>query len=312
MSTPPDTGDRDGQVWDALVLGAGAAGLTAAMQLARHGRRAAIVDGFTGNHMMNAATVENFPGFADGILGADLWAALQGQALAAGAELLPGTVERVELDGGTFTVTTDSGAHPARAVLACTGSSLRRLGVEGEEGFAGRGLSECATCDGPLFQGQPVAVVGGGDSALDEVLALTEWASEVALVYTGAEPTAQQALRDRVGELQRVRVHADTEVVALQGEDNLSGVVLRNGVGVQSVADVAGLFVFVGLVPNTAFLEGLVELDGDGRVAVDPWMATSVPGLFAAGDIRRDSASLFVSAAGDGATAAVATHRFLG
>jgi thioredoxin reductase (NADPH) len=302
----------DPQVWDALVLGAGAAGLTAGLQLARQGRRTAIVDGFTGNHMMNAAVVENYPGFAEGISGADLWAAMQGQAMAAGAEVLPGSVEAVALAESTLTVATDSESHSARTVLVCTGSSPRKLGVEDEERFVGSGLSECATCDGPLFQGKPVAVVGGGDSALDEVLALTDWASEVTLVHTGPEPTAQQTLRDRVATSAAVRVHPDTEVVALRGDDRLSGVVLRNGAGVQSVADVAGLFVFVGLVPNTGFLDGLLELDADGRVPVDAWMATSVPGLFAAGDIRRDSASQFVSAAGDGATAAIAAHRFLG
>ncbi len=304
--------DSDSTLWDALILGGGPAGLTAGLFLARHGRTALIVDQFTGNHLINAGVVENFPGFPEGIGGADLAARLQAQAAAAGAQMTAGAVERVEPSAdGSFTVTTDGEALAGRSVLVCTGSRLRRLGVEGEDALAGRGISECATCDGPLFRGQPVAVIGDGDSALDEALALSGMASSVSLIHRGPELAGQSALRERVAAGDAIRLRPGTTVVGFTGDDRLTGVVLRDAGGREWVDEAAGAFVFVGLEPNTAFLRGVVELDDAGRVIADASGATSAPGIFAAGDVRRDSSAQFISAAGDGATAALAAHRHL-
>jgi thioredoxin reductase (NADPH) len=306
--------DANGPLWDSIVLGAGAAGLTAATFLARHGRSVLIVDDLMGNHLTNAGTVENFPGFPDGIAGADLAALLQQQALAAGAELHPAAAEGVailEEETPRFEVATAAGSRLARTVVVCVGSSLQRLGIDGEERFEGRGISHCATCDGPLFQDRPVAVVGGGDSALDEALYLTSFASKVTVFHRGAEPTAQSLLRERAEASPTIHVRADAEVVRLEGDQQLRTLVVRDAAGAEERVDVAGLFVFVGLEPNTRFLDGVVELDRGGHVVTDPWLQTSVPGIFAAGDIRRHSAAQFASAAGDGATAAIAAHRLL-
>lgn len=305
---------NEAATWDALVLGAGPAGLTAGLFLARHGRRVLMIDQFIGNHMTNAATVENYPGFPEGIAGPELSSLLQRQAMDAGAEFLPAAVEGLEVVEGErrlFRVSTDSGTRDGLTVVVCTGSRLRRLDVDGEARFEGRGVSHCATCDGPLFQGRPVAVVGGGDSALDEVLVLRELASTVTMIHRGPSPTGQWLLRKRALESPNVRVRPGMEVVRLDGDDQLKRVVLRDAAGSESAEDVAGVFVLVGLEPNSTFLERVVDLDETGHVVTNSWMQTSVSGIFAAGDIRRDSASQFISAAGDGATAALAAHRFL-
>jgi thioredoxin reductase (NADPH) len=304
----------DARLWDSIVLGAGAAGLTAATFLARHGRSVLIVDDLMGNHLTNAGTVENFPGFPEGIAGADLAALLQQQALAAGAELHPAAAEGLTIvEGGSrrFAVATATGSRVARTVVVCVGSSLRRLGIDGEERFEGRGISHCATCDGPLFQDRHVAVVGGGDSALDEALYLTSFASKVTVFHRGTAPTGQSVLRERAQESPDIDLRADAEVLRLEGDQQLQALVVRDAEGAEERVDVGGLFVFVGLEPNTRFLDGVVELDRGGHVETDAWLQTSVPGIFAAGDIRRHSAAQFASAAGDGATAAIAVDRLL-
>jgi thioredoxin reductase (NADPH) len=302
-------------VSDAVVIGAGPAGLTAALFLARHGRDVVVIDELLGNHLLNAATVENFPGFPSGVQGPELWTLLQQQALEAGATFVPATAEGIEtIDDGrrVFRVDTGAGTQDALTVILCMGSSLRRLNVDGEARFEGRGVSHCATCDGPLFHGRHVAVIGGGDSALDEALVLGESASQVTVVHRGDALSGQSVLRQRVAAHPSIAVRARTQVVRLEGDGLLEGVVLRDDVsGEESHMSVAGVFTFIGLEPNTRFVGDLVELDQAGHVVTDTWMQTSAAGLFAAGDVRRHSAAQFVSAAGDGATAALAAHRFL-
>jgi len=313
MIRPVDTPEQ--QPSDAIVVGAGAAGLTAGLFLGRSGRSVLVIDPFIGNHMVNAGTIDNFPGFPDGISGAELWSLLHRQAASAGVRFAPATVKRVEALGGvrrSFRVLTDSASYDGLTVLACTGSRLRALDVEGESRLTGLGVSHCATCDGPIFSGQAVAVVGGGDSALDEALVLSEMASEVTIFHRGASPTGQMHLQKQVSAAENVRVRSECEVIRLEGSARLDAIVVRDTSGVDFVHRVGGVFGFVGLEPNTDFLQPLVDLDDSGHVITDGSMQTSVAGVFAAGDIRRDSSSQFVSAAGDGASAALAAHRFLG
>jgi thioredoxin reductase (NADPH) len=298
--------------YDLVVIGAGLAGLTAAMFGARHGLHTVVVDQMgAGGQIINAERVEDFPGFPEGIPGYDLGPLVQEQAEAAGAEFVLDTATGLRLDGANRIVSCDAEDElQARAVIIACGSSFRRLGIPGEEQFTGRGVSTCATCDGPFFIGEPVGVIGGGDSALDEALVLAQFGSSVTVFHRGAEVDGQQVFRKRIAESPKIEVVLNATVEAIVGDEAVSGVrVVTNG----SVSEhaVRGVFVYVGLEPNTAFLRDVVELDPAGHIVTDLMMQTSVPGVFAAGDLRQHSVRQLVSAAGDGATAAVAAYRYV-
>ena len=297
---------------DIVIVGAGVAGLTAAMVAGRHGVKVAVVDRMgVGGQISNAERIENFPGFPQGIAGHELGPLLYEQAEAAGAELMLDTIESISPEGGRFLV---RGADTlrARAVILAVGSSPRSLGIPGEALFLGKGVSHCASCDGPLFKGQEVAVVGGGDSALDEALVLAAHAARVTVVHRGASLRAQRSIVARASADPRIVMLLDTVVEEIAGGDAVSGIRLRDRKGGGTrLQPVKGVFVHVGLEPNTAFLQDLVMLDGSGHIETDAMMQTSHPGLFAAGDIRKGSVALIAAVAGDGATAAVAAVRYL-
>jgi thioredoxin reductase (NADPH) len=208
--------------------------------------------------------------------------------------------------------TTDGERHRAGAVIVASGSRPRALGVPGEDRLTGRGVSHCASCDGPLFRGQTVGVAGGGDSALLEALILAEHVGKVLIFHRGGAFAAQQTYRRRVEDERKIEVSFRTEVREILGESEVTGVRVHDlASGTERTVELSGLFIYVGLVPNSSFLEGIVMLDEDGRIPTDIWMRTELPGLFAAGDVRRDSASQAITAAGDGATAAIAADRYL-
>ena len=297
--------------FDLVVVGAGAAGLTAAMHAARHGISVAVIERLAaGGQIVAAERIENFPGFPQGLSGAELGPLLHEQAEAAGAEFLLDTADGIAVDGDWRIVTCASEIMRARAVVVAAGSALRPLGVPGEEHFLGRGVSHCASCDGHFFAGQDVCVVGGGDSAIDEALVLAEHAARVLVVHRGDRLRAQKALAERAAVNPKIEIVPGTMVEAIIGTENVSAVRLRKGNSTQE-RPVKGVFVYVGLEPNTAFLRGLVALDGAGHIETDILMRTSVPGIFAAGDIRRASVAQLAAAAGDGATAAIAAVRYL-
>jgi thioredoxin reductase (NADPH) len=298
--------------FEVVVVGGGIAALTAGMVSARRGRSTVVLmPMMPGGHLMNVERIDDFPGFPEGIAGFDLGPLVQEQAAKFGCDFRMEEAEKVERAGDAWSVKTAASEYSANAVIVATGSALAPLGVPGEHELTGRGVSHCGTCDGPLMRGQRVCVVGGGDSALQEALTLAAFASEVVVIHRGDEPVAQAAYREACAEQSKITFRANSEVTAIVGIDAVSGVTVRDGAGVESDVDVAGVFVFVGLVPNTACLADAVSLDADGRVPTDIWMRTSARGLLAAGDIRRDSASQAITAAGDGATAAVAAHRYL-
>ena len=298
---------------DLLVLGGGVAGLTAALYGARFGLDTAIVERMMpGNQIINVESIEDFPGFPQGIPGAELGPLLQEQAMEAGAQFLMEEATSLSLTGDLKLVTTDGGVHRARALVIALGSSLRRLGLPREEELEGRGISHCASCDGPLYQGAVVGVVGGGDSAADEALTLVKYASQVFLFNRRDELRAKKVLQDRLLVHQGVKVMRNTQVEEFLGEEGISGVRVRDQVsGEARDVDLTGLFVYVGLEPNSSFLQGALKLDGGGHIPVGLDMGTEVPGVFAAGDIRQGSAAQLVTAAGDGATAAISAFRFL-
>jgi thioredoxin reductase (NADPH) len=299
--------------YEVAVAGGGPAGLTAALFAARHGRTTVLIDPLCmGGAILNTMRIEDFPGFPEGVAGFDFGPRLQEQVAAAGGEVEPAEVTRIERRGDDWAVTTGSRELRAGAVIVATGSRPRKLGLPREDELEGKGLSHCASCDGPLFRGRTVAVVGGGDSALLETLELDGHDVQVVLVNAGEAFSGQETYARRVVEQAYVDVRHRTAVEEIIGDGRVEGLRLRDlAGGAPSTLEVAGVFVHVGRIPNSELLDGLVPLDEHARVATDTWMRTELPGLFAAGDIRSDSAGQAISAAGDGATAAVAAHRYL-
>jgi thioredoxin reductase (NADPH) len=301
------------QDFDLVVIGAGVAGLTAATFAARHGLKVAVVERMgAGGQIVNAECIENFPGFPPGIAGHKLGPLLHEQAEAAGAEVRLDTIAAIELAGAHRIVRGAADSLRTRAVIIAAGSAPRALGIPGEERFRGKGVSHCAACDGPLFAGKDVCVVGGGDSALDEALVLAGHAARVTVFHRDASLDAQRALVDKATATRKIELGLETSVEEILGADAVSGVRLRaTRTGASHVQNVSGVFIHVGLEPNTAFLRGLLALDATGRIETDIMMRTSVEGIFAAGDIRKDSVAQLATAAGDGATAAISAFRYL-
>jgi thioredoxin reductase (NADPH) len=294
--------------YDLVVIGGGLAGLTAALYAARFGLHTCVVEHMAaGGQVLNLEKIENFPGFPQGIAGFDLGPIVQEQAEAAGAEFTMDTAVGLEIDGDQRILRCEGARLSSRAIVVAAGSSFRQLGLPGEKAFEGKGVSHCASCDAPFFVGKDVAVIGGGDSALDEAAVLAAQVSKVTLVHRGASFSAQKVAIDRLAEAPNVQSRFNTEVLQIIGDQTVSSLRLSDA----SSLDVSGVFIFVGLEPNTAFLQGVVELDPSGHVVVDRHLQTSVAGVFAAGDIRQGSARQLVSAAGDGASAAVSAASYL-
>jgi thioredoxin reductase (NADPH) len=300
------------QDFDLVIIGAGVAGLTAAMVASRHGLKVAVVDQIgVGGQISNAERIENFPGLPNGIAGHELGPLLHEQAETSGATFFLDTVTALET-GDRHIVRAAAEAFRAPAVIIAAGSSLRSLGVPGEDRLLGRGVSHCASCDGPFFKGQEVGVVGGGDAALDEALVLAEYVARVTIFHRGPTLRAQQVLVARAVRNARIAIAFNTVVEEILGEDTVAAVRLRDVTnGATRSQDLKALFVYVGLEPNTAFLRGVLALDPMGHVETDLTMRSSVPGIFAAGDIRKGSVAQLAAVAGDGATAAIAACRYL-
>jgi len=299
--------------FDVLIIGGGLAGMTAGMYAARYGLRTGIVERMMGGaSIINIEKIENFPGFPEGISGAELAPALQEQAMNAGADFIMGESAGISKDGDYRIVSSDAGNLRAKAVIIAAGSTLRQLGIPGEEEFFGRGVSQCATCDGPLYMNQVVAVVGGGDSAADEALTLAEYAELVLLVHRRDQLRAQQALTDRVRTNRKIEVIWNSVIEEVLGAETVSGIRMRNTVtNIENTIELSGLFVYVGLEPNSGMMKGLLKTDNAGHIPVNVSMETDVPGVYAVGDLRQNSSSQLVSAAGDGATAAVAAFKYI-
>jgi thioredoxin reductase (NADPH) len=237
---------------------------------------------------------------------------IQEQAVAAGAEFSASEATALHPDEGAWRVATGQGEVRARAVVIATGTTLKTLGIPGEERLRGKGVSHCASCDAPLLRGRIVGVVGGGDSALQEALTLARHVSRVVILHRGDEFSAQAAYRERVNENSKIEVRFGTIVEEVIGNGGLTGVRTRTvGDGKAEDLELAGLFIYVGLAPATIWLDSALALDASGRIAVDDAMRSSVPGLFAAGTVRSGSPGRAASAAGDGATAAVAADRYV-
>lgn len=297
--------------FDLVVIGAGVAGLTAASVAARHGLSVVVVERTgAGGQVMTVDRIDYFPGLPAETAGYELGPLLQEQAEEAGAEFVMGSVLSISPNGSGHLVDLGDEMLGASTVIVAAGSSRRVLGVPGEVALQGRGVSHCASCDGPLMRGMSVCVVGGGDAALDEALVLAEHASKVTVIHRGQTLRAQQHLIDEVVTTANIEVLANTVVEEIMGPDVVTGLTVGMAAGGERwIRQADGIFVNIGLEPNTAFVRGLLALDETGRIEVDAQMCTSVAGIFAAGDIRGESEAYLAASAGDGATAARAAWR---
>lgn len=300
-------------IYDVVIIGGGAAGLTAGLYASRAGLKSTLLERLmSGGQVVNAEKIENFPGFPDGISGAEFGPLLQDQAMKYGMEIQLTEVMKLRQQDPYWILETYDGEILAKAVIIAGGSTLRKLGVTGEEELHGAGVSYCATCDGAFFIDQVVGVVGGGDSALDEAMVLTEFASKVIVFHRRDQLRGQKVLQDRALANPKIEFRWNTTVDAILGEAEVEGVSVTDVTsGETSRVDLSGVFVYVGLDPNSQYLQDILPLDNAGHVPTDTWMRTPMPGLFASGDIRQNSAAQLVSAAGDGATAAIAAQRYI-
>jgi thioredoxin reductase (NADPH) len=299
--------------YDVLIIGGGPAGLAAGLYASRSRLRTLLLErGLFGGQIVNAPKVENFPGFPQGISGMELGELMHRHAAAFGLETRLAEVTGVGVGGDIKEVLTDHGSFEARALIIASGSEHRKLSVPGEERLLGRGVSYCATCDAPFFQGKEVAVVGGGDTAITDALYLARFASRVYVVHRRRELRAVALLQERAFAEPRLSFLWDSVVEEVLGEEEVEGLRLWDvKTGQSSRLDVQGVFVAMGLEPNTAFLKGKLQLTPTGHIPTNSHMETALPGVFAAGDVRQDSARQVITAAGDGAAATLAALAFL-
>ena len=299
--------------YDVVIVGGGVAGLTAGLTSARAGRKTRVLTGpALGGHLVSIERIDGYPGFPDGVPGYDLCPIIQEQAVGAGAEFAATEATGLHAEDGRWRVTTGEGDVQARAIVIATGTTLKTLGIPGEEQLRGKGVSHCASCDAPLLRNRIVGVVGGGDSALQEALTLAQHAARVIVLHRGTAFSAQPAYVQQVQSNPKIEVRFGTIVEEAVGNPGLKSVRTRTaGDGKTGDLELAGLFVYVGLAPATTLLDGVLELDASGRIPVDGEMRSSHPGLFAAGTVRSGSAGRAASAAGDGATAALSADRYV-
>lgn len=302
-------------MYDVAIIGSGPAGLTAAIYATRSDMKTVVIEGLTpGGQLMITSEVENFPGFPEGIEGPELMGKMREQATKFGAEYLPGDLSDIDVSGPPFKLTAGKNIVEARSIIIATGSSARWLGMESETKLRGKGVSACATCDGFFFTGREIAVVGGGDSALEEATFLTKFATKVSLIHRRDELRGTAAMQKKAKENEKVEIVYDSVIDEILGveEDRVTGLRLKN-VKTDELSElpVEGLFIAIGHTPATSVFEGKIDLDQKGYVVVTEHTRTSVPGVFMAGDVGDPRYKQAISAAGLGCMAAIDALRFI-
>jgi thioredoxin reductase (NADPH) len=311
------TGEQTPEMFDVVIVGSGPAGYTAAIYAARANLRTLVLQGEqSGGQLMITSDVENYPGFEDPIMGPELMARFEAQARRFGTEMIARDVTRVDFSRRPFTLWVGDGddaqAYRARAVIVATGASAKWLGLPNETRLQGRGVSGCATCDGFFFRGKSLVVVGGGDTAMEEALFLTRYASDITLVHRRDQFRASKIMRDRVRQHPKITIRFNTVVDDILGQDGVEGVVLRDvHTGATETLPVQGVFVAIGHEPNTAVFRDFLHMDPVGYLIPREQTMTNVPGVFAAGDVADHRYRQAVTAAGDGCRAAIDAERWL-
>ncbi len=315
MTAAASAHDAQDTVHDVIIIGSGPAGYTAALYTARAQLAPLVFEGTSfGGALMTTTEVENYPGFRDGITGPDLMDEMREQALRFGADLRMEDVESVSLDGPIKSVVTaDGDTYRARAVILAMGAAARYLQVPGEQELLGRGVSSCATCDGFFFREQDIAVIGGGDSAMEEALFLTRFANSVTLVHRRDEFRASKIMLNRARNHEKIKFVTNHSVVAVEGDTTVTGLRLRDTVtGEETTLPVTGVFVAIGHEPRSALVRDVLDVDPDGYVLVKGrTTSTSLDGVFAAGDLVDRTYRQAVTAAGSGCAAAIDAERWL-
>ena len=296
-----------------VIIGGGPAGLTAGLYTSRARLSSLLLEkGLAGGQMTEAGQIENYPGFPEGISGLELGQLMHQQAEKYGLKTVMAEATGIELQEGQKIVKTTEGNFTAKAVIIASGSERRKLGVPGEKEFAGKGVFYCATCDGAFFKELPVAVVGGGNAAITEALHLSKLASRVIVIHRRNQLRATRILQEKAFSEPKIEFLWDTIVEEIEGEDLVKKIKLRQvKTGQNSTLDIDGVFVSIGFKPNTDYLKGILSLDATGAIITNDRLETNIPGIFAAGDIRHNSARQVITAAGDGATAAIYAERFI-
>jgi thioredoxin reductase (NADPH) len=299
-----------------VIIGSGPAGLTAALYTARANLKPLLIEGLeAGGQLMLTTMVENWPGFRDGIMGPDLMAEMRAQAERFGAEVIQNNVAKVDLSQRPFTIVlADGRSMLADALIVATGASARWLDIGSDRKLSGHGVSTCATCDGYFFRGKPIAVVGGGDSALEEATYLTRFASKVILIHRRDTLRASKIMQDKAFANPKIEFMWDSEIESVNDVEKgeVTGITVRNlNTGALTQVALDGVFIAIGHTPNTSLFKGQIELDANGYIVTHDGSRTSVPGVFAAGDVQDHVYRQAVTAAGSGCMAAIDAERFL-
>jgi len=299
--------------YDVIIIGSGPAGYTAAIYASRANLTVLMFQGYqVGGQLMLTSDVENYPGFEEGILGPPMMEKFEVQARRFGTEMIPEDVTAIDFSQRPFRLTTDSGEYLARTIIISTGASAKWLGLPSEQLLQGRGVSACATCDGFFFKGKDVAVIGGGDTAMEEANFLTRYANHVTVIHRRDSLRASKIMQDRAFRNPKISFIWETDVAEVRGDDAITGLLLRNvKTGEESVLPVQGLFLAIGHEPNTGLFKGVIDMDQKGYIVPVEYTMTNIPGVFAAGDVTDHRYRQAVTAAGDGCRAAIDLERWL-